>query len=115
MPGRAAGMGGSVRKERLRVVVARGGGLTGRPAPPSVLDTADLHAHEARQMRDLVDGARVDDLPAVSRTPQGRDMVRYDVTITRGDQTRQVSCDDGSMPASLRPLVDLVLALGRTS
>jgi hypothetical protein len=106
-------MTGSVDAERVRVVVVRSGGLTGRTAPPIALDTAGLPAGEAQRVRDLVDGAHVDDLPAVSRTPRGRDMVRYDVTVTRGDRTRRVGCDDGSVPASLRALIDHVLARGR--
>jgi hypothetical protein len=104
-----------VDTERVRVVVGRSGGLTGRTAAPVVLDTADLSAGEAHRLRDLVDSAHVDDLPAVSSTPRGRDMLRYDVTVARGDLTRRVGCDDGSVPAALRALIDLVLARGRTS
>lgn len=102
-------------EERVRVTVERSGGMTGRRMPPAVLDTAELPAHESRRVRDLVAEATADDLPTVSTTPRGRDMVRYDMTMMRNGETWRLVFDDGGVPARVRPLLDLVLERGRTA
>jgi hypothetical protein len=102
-----------VGQQRVRVVVERSGGLAGRTLPPTALDTTDLSPLEADRVRMLVADADVEALPTVSRTPQGRDMWQYDVTIQRGEETRRLRCDDGSVPSTLRPLLDFVLERGQ--
>jgi hypothetical protein len=102
-----------VGQPRVRVVVERSGGLTGRSMPPTVLDAADLPAREADRVRALVAEAWDEELPVVSRAPQGRDMWQYDVTIRCGEEVRRLRCDDGTVPSPLRPLLDLVLERGK--
>jgi hypothetical protein len=97
-----------VEDVRVRVEVERSGGFAGMVTRRS-LDTAELPADEAGELRRLVAAAdvaglaqRLADAPA---PPRGADRFQYDVTVHHGEQVDRVTVRDGSVPPELAPLL----------
>ncbi|MCK9893582.1 protealysin inhibitor emfourin [Frankia sp. AgB32] len=95
--------------DRVRVVLTRSGGLLGRPVSRG-LDTADLSAEAAAQLRHLVEEVRegsagAADPPAGSSS--GVDRFVYTLEIHRAGE-RLTRTFTEAVPAELRPLVDLL-------
>lgn len=99
--------------EGLRIAFARSGGFAGIVLETTV-DTAALPPAEARELEALVRQADFFALPErPDGAPGGADRFQYDLTIARGEQRHSVSLGESAVPATLRPLLDRLLAIAR--
>ncbi|MEO7195911.1 MAG: protealysin inhibitor emfourin [Pseudonocardiaceae bacterium] len=88
----------------MRVSVTRRGGLAGI-ALHATLDTADLGAADAIRAEAALRNLPWGRLPTA---PTGADRFRYEVRAEQGGRERQVELSDTEIPATLRPLVELL-------
>lgn len=100
-------------EDRIKIEFVRSGGFGGLLVHAEV-DTADLPAREASEIRRLLDDVDLSDLtPTPAGTSTMPDLYQYDITIMRGDERGHFRFDDLSAPASLRPLLDHLSRLAR--
>jgi hypothetical protein len=91
----------------MRIHFERGGGF----APTAMrlshtVETQELPATEAAELRNLVSGADIAGLAGhASNTPPRPDAFHYRLTIEDDAATHQIVTSDADMPAALRPLV----------
>jgi hypothetical protein len=71
------------------------------------LDTDQLPAAEAAQLQCLIESSQAAQ-SMERRSPRARDAIQYDFTIERAGQTHHIAVDDLTMPASLRPLLQVL-------
>ena len=96
----------ALRARSMRVEFERSGGFGGLRRVCTV-DEGTLPPEAARQLRDLVHGARFFDLPAEIRASQpGADRFRYRLTVDDGERRHTVDLDEAAAPDGVWPLVD---------
>ncbi len=88
----------------MRVHVTRRGGLAG-VALHAALDTAQLSVVDAARAEVALRDLPWDRLPAQST---GTDRFRYEVVTEEGGHERQVELSETEIPATLRPLLELL-------
>lgn len=96
----------------MQITLERSGGFTGMPLTLTV-DTADLSAEPAQQLRQWVEMADFFNLPAALATPPQPDRFEYEVTIREGDRTHSVTFGDAAVPESLKPLMEGLMKMAR--
>jgi hypothetical protein len=96
------------------VLYSRSGGFAAA-SPSARIDTAELDAHEARQLERLIDEADFFALPNEMMRPRdraarhggvGQDVILHEITVEREEQQHTVRVDDQELPPALEPLVD---------
>jgi hypothetical protein len=103
----------------IRIEVERSGGFAGITIR-KCLDTTELPADQAGELRQLVGGLDLDALCAEAaerRSGRGRpgpghggsDRFQYDVTIHVGGRLHRLRLGEADVPADLKPLLDRVL------
>jgi hypothetical protein len=97
----------------IRIELQRSGGFGGLSLRHA-LDTADLGADAQRDIAALVEAAAQAPRPAAT-PPAVRDAMRYDLTISQGGRVQLLSFSDVTMPPEVRPLVQRVIAEGRSA
>jgi hypothetical protein len=95
--------------EHVRVELERTGGFTGRPVRVT-LDSRQLPPADAAQLVALVAAVDLDGLGGADRPAVGADLMRYALTIVRGDDRWTGTVSDPHIPASLRPLLQFLTA-----
>jgi hypothetical protein len=93
----------------LRIEFARSGGFAGLTLQ-TTLDVSELPPEEARELERLVDSLEKAEIPAQRGEP---DRFQYDLTITRGDQSRHVVLGERGLTAEARELVDHLVERAR--
>jgi hypothetical protein len=95
----------------MRIVIRRSGGYAGETDTANI-DTSRLDPGRAREIERLVDQASAG--AALGGGPVGADLMRYDITIEDGEDSRSLSfLDDGSPDAG--PMKRLVEKIGELS
>lgn len=93
--------GAAMTDAHIRVELERSGGFTGLRRC-AAMDSDELPAEDARELRRLVD---VLDLHALQRVRSDHRLPTLDLTIVRGSERVQVTLDESTVPAQLRPLI----------
>ncbi|MGH3095032.1 MAG: protealysin inhibitor emfourin [Streptosporangiales bacterium] len=88
----------------IRVELQRSGGFTGLRRC-ATMDSDELPEEDARQLRVLVD---VLDLQALQHVRSDHRLPALDLTIVRGSERVQATLDESTVPAELRPLIQLL-------
>jgi hypothetical protein len=107
------------REEPMRVTLQTEGGIAHFPglSRPMTIETDQLSAPEAAELRKLVDAARLSDKPAQvgTPTPGAADLRQYTITVESGDRSETVRMtdlgDDPDLKRLLRFLQDKAKAL----
>ena len=94
----------------LRVDFARSGGFAGLTLQTSV-DASGLQAPEQAELERLV--SAVEQTPIPEETHAGVDRFQYDLTITRGDESKRVSVGESDLTPELKALSDWLLERAR--
>jgi hypothetical protein len=93
---------------RVRVEVVRSGGFAGLTRT-AAMDTEELDAERAEQLRRLVDESQVQSLTSAPPGSGSADRFQYDVTVTRGNNRTSVVLQEANMSDAARRLVRWVL------
>jgi hypothetical protein len=91
----------------------RTGGFAGMRMATTV-DTTSLPAGEAQALHDLVAAAGFYDLPR-QIAGAGADRFQYVLAVEEGERQHTVAVDETAIPESLRPLVDRLTAIARST
>lgn len=94
----------AVPDDQVRVELVRSGGFTGLRRCASV-DTASLPSAQAREVRAALDGV---DLRALAGAPTNPRAPALEMTVVRGAERTVLHLDETTVPALLRPLVQLL-------
>ncbi len=106
--------------EGLRIRFRQAGGITGAELRLSV-DTTALSPAEARELERLVDECRffnirrrgIGGFIPMMRPPWALDILRYEISISRGSSRNRLAFDDLSLPAELWPLAERLAEMAR--
>jgi hypothetical protein len=90
----------------LRVDFARSGGFAGLTLETSV-DAAELAPEERAEAERLVSAVEAANVP--ERTRPGVDRFQYDLTITRGSESKHLSVGESDLTPELKALSDWLL------
>jgi hypothetical protein len=97
----------------MQIEFERTGGVAGIRFAANV-DTDTLTADEAAKLRKLVDDSNFFSLPARLKTPTpSADRFQYRLTVRTPERSHTVDVGEGAAPASLRPLIDWLMAAAR--
>jgi hypothetical protein len=96
------------QQARVRVEVVRSGGFAGLTRA-AAMDTEELDAERAEQLRKLVDESGIQSLASAPPGSGAADRFQYDVTVTRGNRRTSTVLHESSMPDATRRLVRWVL------
>lgn len=88
----------------MRIDFERSGGFAGMHLR-ATLDTDELTAEEAQELRRLVEEAGFFGLPARTPPAEGADRFAYTITVSEAGRTHTVETSDGSVPDQLQPLL----------
>ena len=90
----------------MRLNLTRSGGLTGVPRTVTV-DDGRLAPADRAELRELLDRARLFELPARLPAPQRQpDRFQYELHAEDGARRQTVVVDEAAVPATLQPLLD---------
>lgn len=90
----------------MRISLERSGGFIGIPMTTTV-DTDTLPMAEVAQLRQWVDAAHLDRLPAQIASPNNQpDRFQYQLTVEDKGQRHTVAFGESAMPRELQPLVN---------
>lgn len=92
----------------MRVEFLRSGGFAA-PAMRQTykVDSEDLSASEAEELKRLVGESNLAALPSSSPSSQSApDAFSYRITVDDGDRSQTIRASDAEMPPSLQPLID---------
>jgi hypothetical protein len=96
----------------MRVQLQTEGGIAFFPglSKPVVVDSAELPKEQGARFEQLVDSARLFDLPARSRTPSkaAADYRQYTITIQDGKRRRTVRLTDPIDDPNIQALIDFL-------
>ncbi len=95
--------------EAVRVEVVRRGGFAGT-VHTMVLDTTELSAEDAAQLRELTDSAQLR-FRIAAPNPTAH-LFSYQLTVCRAGQRRRRRYSEASMPPGVRELVEFVCTRG---
>jgi hypothetical protein len=97
------------REEPMRVTLQTEGGIAHFPglSRPMTIETDQLSAPEAAELRKLVDAARLSEQPAEAgkAAPGAADVRQYTITVEAGDQSRTVRMTDLGADPDLKRLL----------
>lgn len=79
------------------------------------LDLSTVSAIAAQRLERLIAESNFFDIPLVRDLRAGPDEYEYTVTVVAGNDLHTVHATDTSMPRSLRPLIEQLTDLARTS
>lgn len=96
----------------MLITFERSGGFAGLITTTTV-DTTTLPAAEANQIRNLVKAANFFQLPATIASDNQPDRFQYQLTVQEGTQQHSVTVGESTMPSTLRPLIDCLMAAAR--
>lgn len=83
----------------------RTGGVMGRELAMD-FDLNSMPASEARRLHNLLNESRFFDVPVIHDLQANPDEYEYIITVVAGNSIHTVHVSDGSMPHSLRPLIE---------
>jgi hypothetical protein len=90
----------------VRIRYERSGGFA-NISSTTELDISDLPVNKARQLKKLVEKARLFDQPTKAlRSLHARDEYQYELTIEDGDRTHTVETSDTALSADLAELIE---------
>jgi hypothetical protein len=92
----------------------RMGGVSGREITMDI-DLGSVPASAAQRLQTLLTSSNFFEIPLVSGLRAGPDEHEYTVTVVAGNSLHTVHVTDSSMPKSLRPLIDALTELARTT
>ncbi len=98
----------------MRIEFKRSGGFMGLSLSTTV-DTDSLAVQEADDLKRLVEAAGFFTLPATLKSTKGADQFTYRLTIESGDQRHTVEVSDSVAPESLRPLLQRLTSMARST
>ncbi|MEB3177427.1 MAG: protealysin inhibitor emfourin [Nostocaceae cyanobacterium] len=97
----------------MRISFERSGGFAGIIMSTTV-DTANMTANEASQVKQLVEVADFFNLAAVITSPQAQyDRFQYRVTVEDNNKQNTVVVGESAIPGNLRPLIDWLTAAAK--
>lgn len=92
----------------MKVKFERTGGFAGMRMVAE-FDSGSMPPEEARQLDEMVKTSDFFNLPEVFPTPEkGADYFQYALTVESKGRTHTVLVSEASVPAGLRPLIDLL-------
>ena len=100
----------------MRVEFKTDGGFFYLPdrGEPVTIDTADLPAEEAEELRRLIEAANFFDLPEASAPPRGAaDYLRYTISVTDPQHSHTVHLSDPIQDPDVQALVEYLEAKAR--
>lgn len=104
----------------MRIRLRRSGGFAGLQAPPVEIDTEQLPADKAGEVKQLVSQARLFDPPAgqgpsqpVPGSPPAPDAFQYDLSVEDGGRSQAVRLHQGAMHPEAERLVQWLAQEGR--
>ena len=71
------------------------------------LDTEKLSAGEAEELARLVQQAALDKV-GVKKSPRGRDLTTYEITVEDRGRAAKAAFDDMTIPAGVQPLLNFL-------
>jgi hypothetical protein len=99
-----------VEPRGLRIDFARSGGFAGLTLETTV-DTAELTPEERAEAEGLVSAVEATNVPEGTRP--GVDRFQYDLTITRGSDSKHISVGENDLTPEVKALSDWLLARAR--
>jgi hypothetical protein len=97
----------------MRVTFERTGGFAGITLT-KVVDTATLPENEANHLRQLVDAADFFGLPEIIKSNNSPvDRFQYQLTVEDNGKQHIVEVSEQAMPATLKPLIEWLMAAAR--
>ncbi len=96
----------------MRVLCKRTGGVAGLRVPAEV-DSEQLTAAQARELKKLVEEANLFDQPAKPRSKAMPDQFQYEITVEDEGKTHSFMTNDAAASDELLGLVDWVIAATR--
>lgn len=72
------------------------------------MDLKSLPADEAAELQSLIERSGIFQKSA-ERTPHGRDLHVYEITVESAEGVRRLELDEGSVPQSLEPLLNYLV------
>jgi hypothetical protein len=97
----------------MRISLERQGGVTGIPIAITI-DSSTLPPEQAAQLHRLVSAARFFDLPAHLPASPQPDRFQYRLTIEDNHLRHTVTLSETALSDTLRPLVNWLMAWGRS-
>ena len=79
------------------------------------LDLATLPGHEAQRLDGLLTTSNFFEIPVVDDLRAGPDEYEYEITVIAGNSIHTVHVSDTAMPESLRPLVEDLTEIAKTT
>lgn len=99
----------------MHISYKRSGGFAGIQQETAI-DTADIQPEEQASLRALLDHAQFFDLPGrLPSAPGGADRFHYRIEVEDGIRRHTVEFGETSVTANLRPLLERLEALARSS
>ncbi len=97
----------------MRIQFERVGGFAGIRLKTEV-DTDQLSPEEAKSLQELVEQAKLSDVRQAPRAASNvRDAFEYWLTVQDKEKRHSLRMTDGTIPASVQPLVTRLLALAK--
>jgi len=78
-------------------------------------DLNNMPASEAQRLHNLLTGSKFFEVPVVNDLRAGPDEYEYVITVVAGNSIHTVHVSDTSMPQSLRPLVEDLTEIAKTT
>lgn len=98
----------------MKIGYERSGGFAGRVISIE-FDLDDLPDEQSREIRDLLDKADFDELPALLKPARpGADQFNYRITVEGKKGLHSIETSDSGIPENLRPLLNQLNLLART-
>ena len=99
----------------MRIHFERTGGFAGMRVTATI-DTESLSPEEASELQEMVDTAKLFDLPEVIEAPNGgADRFQYNLTVEDAGRSHTVRVGEAAAPDELRPLLRRLTTLARSS
>ena len=92
----------------------RTGGTMGRDLSMD-FDLNNMPAADARRLHNLINESKFFDIPVVNDLRTSPDEYEYVITVVAGNSIHTVHVSDTSMPDSLRPLVEDLTEIAKTT
>ena len=78
-------------------------------------DLNSMPADEARRLHNLLNESRFFEVPVVNDLRTGPDEYEYVITVVAGNSIHTIHVSDTSMPEALRPLVEDLTEIAKTT
>jgi hypothetical protein len=99
----------------MKVHFERSGGVAGMLLTLTI-ETETLPEADARELESLIGAAKFFDLPRViTGTGRGADQFQYKITVETHERSHSVETGDSAAPEALRPLLQRLTTLARSS